>query len=109
MRIDHVNLEEDRIKRGLCPHLPDGYLFCHGRHCNTCEIADRIRSRKARECSNYPLFTKENCLKQTALEGGGVFYRKLVLLSEDAMKNYGIIPGFETGTELAPYTVYLHK
>lgn len=25
------------------------------------------------------------------------------------MKNYGIIPGFETGTELTPYTVYLNK
>lgn len=25
------------------------------------------------------------------------------------MKNFGILPGFETGTELVPYTVYLNK
>ena len=86
MKLYHVDFEADRIKQGLCPHLPAGYLTCHDRHCSTCEIADRIRATKAREHCDKPLFDKENCLRQNARDGGDIFFRRLVVLSEDVMK-----------------------
>ena len=90
MRIDHVDFHEESIKHGLCPHIPAGYLACYSRHCETCEIADRIRASRAREMSSEKLFSKENCLKQNSRDGGDVFFRRLIVLSEDALKRLGI-------------------
>lgn len=90
MRVEHVLSYEDKIKHGLCPHLPNGYLVCYAHHCDHCEIADRIRSSNAREAKDVPLFEKNNCLRQTPKGGGEIFYKRPVVLSENAMKKYGL-------------------
>ena len=90
MILEHFSFGSGECAHGICPHLPNGYVVCFSRHCDRCEIADRIRSLKARELGEASLFTKDNCLKQTLKDGGEIFYRRPVVLSYDVMKKLGL-------------------
>ena len=57
----------------------------------------------------YSKYQKQHGSVQTPKIAQGMYievYEDRIVFT---MKNFGIIPGFETGTESVPYTVYLHK
>ena len=90
MKVEKVDFEQWRAEHGFCPYFTTGYVECHSRHCDRCEFADRIRVSRAIQERNIPLLTKDNCLRQTTKGGGDIFFRRPVVLSEDALKKYGI-------------------
>lgn len=79
------------VKYGNCPRMPYAVVKCNnGFNCLRCEIADRVRLTIKNDCKDLPMFYWRDCILRTARYGGDDFYKKIIVLTEEAMTKIGV-------------------